>query len=93
MSGWAEAQDSTAPVKRRMVAVQANGKRLTPDFRADLIDFAAQRIQSVWDDAGPVTAQVLAENVVAAQEWLWLSLHFPVSGNSGADVEGGEQDA
>lgn len=52
--------------------------RLNPDTRADLIEFARTRIQMVWDDAGAVDAQTLAENVVSAQEWLWLSLHFPV---------------
>jgi hypothetical protein len=52
--------------------------RLNPEIRADLIEFARSRIQMVWDDAGEVDATTLASNVVAAQEWLWLSLHFPV---------------
>jgi hypothetical protein len=73
-----EAQDSTAPIKRRMVAVQPVGKRLVPEIRADLIELARERIQAVWDDVGETDAQTLAQNVVTAQEWLWLSMSFPV---------------
>ncbi|HWV44633.1 MAG TPA: hypothetical protein VN039_01170, partial [Nitrospira sp.] len=53
--------------------------RFDPAFRADLIEFARDRIQSVWDDVPEgVTAQVLAENIVHAQEFLWLSLQNPL---------------
>jgi len=47
--------------------------RLTPEFRASLIDYARNRIQAVWDDAGSVTAQVLAENVVAAWDFAQMA--------------------
>lgn len=56
--------------------------RFNPEAKAELTEFARTRIQMVWDDAGPVDAQTLAENVVAAQEWLWLSMHFPVESPS-----------
>jgi hypothetical protein len=78
---WAnESQDTTAPIKRRLSDAPRldRPRRLDPEFRADLIEFARSRIQMVWDDAGEVDATTLASNVVAAQEWLWLSLHFPV---------------
>lgn len=77
---WAnESQNTTAPVKRRMAPV--NPGRLSIEFRSSLVDIAAQRIQAVWDDAGPVTALVLAENVVMAQEFAWLSEQYPIRTN------------
>jgi hypothetical protein len=49
--------------------------RLPPELRADLIEFARDRIEQCWEDAGVVPAQVLAENIVLAQEFAWMS-HF-----------------
>jgi hypothetical protein len=60
----------TAPTKPR---------KFTPEQRADLIDAATSRIQDTWNDVGATTADVLAANVVAAQEFIWLSMHFPVT--------------
>ena len=54
-------------------------RRFSSEQRANLIDFARHAIQAVWDDAGPTTAEVLAGNVVLAQEFAWLSMHFPVA--------------
>jgi hypothetical protein len=66
--------------KRIPVAVEENKPRkFTPEQRAELIDFARSAIQSVWDDVGATTAEVLAGNVVSAQEFAWLSMHFPVA--------------
>ena len=76
---WAnESQNTTAPIKRRMAPITRPG-RLSPEFRADLVALAADRIQAVWDDVGPTDAQTLAENVVMAQEFTWLAHQFPVS--------------
>jgi hypothetical protein len=52
--------------------------RFSPEDRATLIEFAADRIQSVWNDVGETDAMTLAQNVVAAQEFAWLSMHFPI---------------
>lgn len=55
------------------------GKRLDPDFRAELVDFATASIQDVWKDVpGGVDAETLAQNVVGAQEFAWISRGFPV---------------
>lgn len=54
------------------------GKRLDPEFRAELIEFARFSIQAVWDDVpGGVDAATLAQNVVGAQELAWISRGFP----------------
>lgn len=53
-------------------------KRLPPELRAALTDFARIRIEAVWADAGPVPAQVLAENIVLAQEFAWMAHHTPI---------------
>lgn len=50
-------------------------KRLPPELRADLTDYAVERIQAVWNDAGYVSARTLAENIVTAQEFAWMA-HF-----------------
>lgn len=56
------------------------GKRLDPDFRADLIDAAHQRIRDVHVDVPEgVDDETLAQNVVAAQEFLWIARGFPVA--------------
>lgn len=58
---------------------QEVGKRLIPEFRASLVDAAALAIQDVWNDVpAGVDAVTLAHNVVAAQEFFWLSRAFPV---------------
>jgi len=54
-------------------------RRFTNEQRADLVDWTRIAIQGVWDDVGPTTAQVLADNIVSSQEFLWLSMHFPVA--------------
>lgn len=70
--GYATALASRPPVP-------VTPERLDPEFKADLIEFAAARIQSVWDDVpGGVDAATLAGNVVAAQEFLWMSRQVPV---------------
>ena len=62
------------------------GKRLSPEFRADLVEAARERIQAVWADVPEgVDAKTLAQNVVSAQEFFWLSLHFPVLPSSTVD--------
>jgi len=71
------AQDSTAPIKRRMQPVKPS--RFTPEQRATLVDFAQNAIEQVWADAGATTAETLAQNVVSAQEFAWLAMHFPVA--------------
>ena len=59
------------------------GKRLSSEFRADLVEAARERIQAVWADVPEgVDAKTLAQNVVSAQEFFWLSLHFPVQPSS-----------
>ena len=72
------------------VAPQAEseaGKRLSSEFRADLVEAARERIQAVWADVPEgVDAKTLAQNVVSAQEFFWLSLHFPVQPSSTVDV-------
>jgi hypothetical protein len=76
---WAnESQDTTAPIKRKLS--DSKPGRFDPEFCAGLIEYARDRIQSVWADVPEgVSAQVLAENVVHAQEWLWLSLQNPLA--------------
>ena len=55
------------------------GKRLDPEFRAQLVDFAAGTIQDVWNDVpAGVDAITLAQNVVGAQEFAWIARGFPV---------------
>ena len=55
------------------------GKRLDPEFRAQLVDFAAGTIQDVWNDVpGGVDAITLAQNIVGAQEFAWIARGFPV---------------
>ena len=62
------------------------GKRLSSEFRADLVEAARERIQAVWADVPEgVDAKTLAQNVVSAQEFFWLSLHFPVLPSSTVD--------
>ena len=64
------------------------GKRLSSEFRADLVEAARERIQAVWADLPEgVDAKTLAQNVVSAQEFFWLSLHFPVQPSSGVDED------
>lgn len=53
-------------------------RRIPEEARAHLVEFAQQRIQDVWNDVGQTDALTLAQNVVAAQEFLWISLQFPV---------------
>lgn len=56
------------------------GKRLDPEFRAELVDIAKGSIQDVWNDVpGGVDAETLAQNVVGAQEFVWISRGFPVA--------------
>ena len=75
---WAnESQDTTAPIKRRMAPV-ANPERISREFAAQMVEIATARIQAVWDDVGETDATTLAQNVVAAQEWLWMSMQLPV---------------
>lgn len=52
--------------------------RLPPALRADLTEFARIRIEQVWADSGPVPAQVLAENIVLAQEFAWMAAQTPI---------------
>ena len=55
------------------------GKRLDPEFRAELVDFAAGTIQDVWNDVpAGVDAITLAQNIVGAQEFAWIARGFPV---------------
>lgn len=59
------------------------GKRLDPEFRAQLVDFAAGTIQDVWNDVpAGVDAITLAQNVVGAQEFAWIARGFPVAPNA-----------
>ena len=53
-------------------------QRLNAKLRASLIDFAKDRIQAVWNDVGETDAATLAENVVSAQEFAWLSAQVPI---------------
>lgn len=51
-------------------------------LRADLIECARDRIEAVWADVPDgVDAEVLASNVVAAQEFYWGSRQPPRSGD------------
>jgi hypothetical protein len=59
-------------------------RRLPPELRADLTDYAVERIQAVWNDAGYVDARTLAENIVHAQEFAWMA-HFAKSDPDVAD--------
>lgn len=67
---------------RREPSAPEKLKRFDPEFRATLIEFAAARIQDVWNDVGETDAQTLAENVVKAQEWAWMSAQVPVQGDA-----------
>jgi len=60
-------------------------KRLDPEFRATLTEFAQQRIEAVWNDVGETDAATLAQNIVAAQEFAWMSLHVPVPADQVSD--------
>lgn len=53
-------------------------QRLNAKLRASLIDFAKDRIQAAWGDVGETDAEMLAKNVVSAQEWAWLSAQVPI---------------
>ncbi len=56
------------------------GGRLDPEFRAELVEFAQVSIQAVWDDVpGGVDAATLAQNVVGAQEFAWISRGYPIA--------------
>lgn len=81
--GYANDDEWRSDIRAAIAAMQGAGSaegRLDPDFRAQLIDFAEARIKAVWSDfPDGTTADVLAHNVVSAQEFLWLSLQFPVS--------------
>lgn len=64
----------------RATAGDGKPQRLDPELRADLIEFARARIESVWTDVpGGVDAATRAGNVVAAQEFCWMSRQIPVS--------------
>ena len=73
------------PTKQQLVPCadvpvkQEKPRRLTLEQKADLIEFARGAIQDAWNDVGETTAEVLADNVVSAQEFAWLSMHFPVA--------------
>ena len=71
--GWIADREVPAPVEPEKPC------RLTLEQKADLIDFARGAIEDVWKDVGATTAQVIADNVVSAQEFAWLSMHFPVA--------------
>ena len=65
------------------------GKRLSSEFRADLVEAARERIQAVWADVPEgVDAKTLAQNVVSAQEFFWLAHAFPVLPSSTAPQAG-----
>ncbi len=70
-----EPQEAVEPTEDEREAL-----RFTPELRADLVEFARVRIQAVWDDVGETDAATLAQNVVLAQEFAWLSMHFPTKG-------------
>lgn len=72
--------DVAAVIGEREAA--ANRQKLPADLRADLTEFARDRIEAVWADAGGVPAQVLAENIVAAQEFAWLTHFTPIGGKA-----------
>lgn len=73
--GYGAAWQRSQPVE-----VTQNPQRLDPDFRADLIEFARDRIEMVWADAPDgVDAPTLASNIVAAQEFCWMSRQVPVA--------------
>lgn len=57
--------------------------RLDPELRADFIEAARARIEEVWADVGPTTAQTLAENIMAAQEFFYLSHQVPIRTEQG----------
>lgn len=64
------------------------GKRLTPEIRADMVEVARERIQAVRTDVPEgVDALTLAQNIVLAQEFFWLSLHFPMPQSSTVDED------
>lgn len=64
------------------------GKRLDPEFRADLVHFAKASIEDVWKDVpGGVDAETLAQNIVGAQEFMWISRGFPVSASRARPAE------
>lgn len=63
----------------RKLETNPKPERLDPELRADLIEFARDRIESVWADVPEgVDAATLASNVVAAQEFCWMSRQVPV---------------
>lgn len=77
-SALADALDALSSLRD---AEPAEGRleRLSPDFRADLVDAARVAITQVWADVpGGVDAATLASNVVMAQEFFWLSRQAPV---------------
>ena len=76
----AHARHMAAALRARVLVETGSPKRLDPAFRADLIDFARDRIQQVWTDVpGGVDAATLASNIVAAQEFCWMSRQVPVA--------------
>lgn len=75
----ADPADEHHDAEERQAESPSPGKRLDPDFRATLVDFAAASIRDVWADVPEgVDAETLAQNVVAAQEFAWISRGFPV---------------
>ena len=82
----ADALEVAEAKNARLEAAPEPGKRLSHECRADLIHIAAGAIQSVWDDVpAGVTADVLASNVVMAQEFAWIARGFPVE-SEGTDA-------
>lgn len=95
-------QAAVEPLPPKPAEDEREALRFTPELRADLVAFARVRIQAVWDDVGETDAATLAQNVVLAQEFAWLSMHFPTKGPrpitdemvdaaAGADFEFGKE--
>jgi hypothetical protein len=74
----ADALIALADQGKPQITEEHRPQRLSAKLRADLIDFAKDRIQTVWNDVGETDAETLAENVVSAQEFAWMSAQVPI---------------
>lgn len=55
------------------------GARLDFSFREELIEYSKNRIAESWGESvNGMDAEMVARQIVGAQEWMWIARGFPV---------------